>query len=102
MHAHVSTKSHYVSSRVRSLTHSVQADGLLAAALLRLRPLLVDELDRLPRGALGRHRRVDGGHVAAVDATMAAERAARKSVKLVNKEGAKSKKRSRQEAICLD
>ena len=42
-----------------------------------------------------------GLHVAAVDATKAAERAARKAVKLVNKEGAK-KKRSRQEAICLD
>ena len=43
-----------------------------------------------------------GFHVAAVDATKAAERAARKAVKLVNKEGAKSKKRARQEAICLD
>ena len=42
-----------------------------------------------------------GLHVAAVDATKAAERAARKAVKLVNKEGAK-KKRARQEAICLD
>ena len=46
--------------------------------------------------------KVNGFHVAAVDATKAAERAARKAVKLVNKEGAKSKKRKSQEAICLD